>query len=261
MFALGLVLYELLTGVRPFKRDGELATLMAAIECVIEPPSAVIEMANDLDVLVMRALAKTPADRYPDARAFQLAIEDFLTQNQLLASSVQLSELMSTLFADRIAKESAAGAPLVELDAPPPEQTERPAMSTAPRTPKRRPVRSTSSSSMPEAPPRSVPTRKSTDRSWAAAPAPVVAAAAPTAAPVEKRGGRRWLAAVVLLAALGAGGGWWWQHGGGQLVMVSSRRSRRRWWWCCRRSRESASARWGRRRSLRRRREEIGSPW
>src|SRR5688500_10673044 len=40
IFALGLVLYELLTGVRPIKRETELATLQAALECKIEPPSA-----------------------------------------------------------------------------------------------------------------------------------------------------------------------------------------------------------------------------
>ena len=36
IFALGLVLYELLTGVRPLKRDSELATLQAALECTID---------------------------------------------------------------------------------------------------------------------------------------------------------------------------------------------------------------------------------
>ena len=75
LFALGLVLYELVTGVRPLKRDSELATLQAALECKIDPPSAVAEVPTELDGIVMRALAKAPDDRYASARQFAAALE------------------------------------------------------------------------------------------------------------------------------------------------------------------------------------------
>jgi serine/threonine protein kinase len=107
----GLVLYELLTGVRPLKRDSELATLQAALECNIEPPSKVADVPEDLDPVVMKALAKSADDRYRDARAFQMALEEVLVSQRWVASSVQLSELMSTLFADRIAEEAKLGHP------------------------------------------------------------------------------------------------------------------------------------------------------
>jgi len=210
VFALGLVLYELLTGVRPLKRDSDMATLMAAAECVIEPPSVAVEMSGELDEIVMRALAKSPADRYPDARAFHAAIEGYLTQKQLVASSVQLSELMHTLFAARLAEESVAGAPLpveVEVDAPTPTQRERPATSTAPRTPKRRPARAsrTTTGGMPEAPPRSAVPLKSKDRSWAA-PAPP----SPSHLPEKKAAGSGLLFAFIVIAAIGGTGWWFW---------------------------------------------------
>src|SRR5262245_6431898 len=111
LFALGLVLYELLTGVRPLKRDSELATLQAALECAIEPPSVVAEVPSELDDVVMRALAKAPDDRYRDASAFQMALEEFLIGQRLVATSVQISELMETLFAERRAEEARLGAP------------------------------------------------------------------------------------------------------------------------------------------------------
>ncbi len=111
VFAIGLVLYELLTGVRPLKRDSELATLQAALECAIDAPSVVAEVPVELDDVVMRALAKTPDDRYKDARAFQVALEEFLSAQRMVASSVQISELMETLFADRLAEEDKLGAP------------------------------------------------------------------------------------------------------------------------------------------------------
>ncbi|MEW5739148.1 MAG: serine/threonine-protein kinase [Myxococcota bacterium] len=111
IFALGLVLYELITGVRPLKRDSELATLQAALECKIELPSNVAEVPPDLDEVVMRALTKAPDDRYRDAREFQKALEQYLLSTKELATSVEVSELMEMLFADRLAEERRLGAP------------------------------------------------------------------------------------------------------------------------------------------------------
>jgi serine/threonine protein kinase len=111
IFALGLVLYELITGVRPLKRDSELATLQAALECKIDAPSAVAEVPHELDDIVMRALAKAPDDRYSDAREFSRAIEQFLLNAKELATSGEVSELMGALFADRLSEEARLGTP------------------------------------------------------------------------------------------------------------------------------------------------------
>jgi serine/threonine protein kinase len=109
IFAIGLVLYELLTGHRPLKRDSELATLQAAMECAIDPPSQVADVPEDMDAVVMRAIAKSADDRYRDARQFQMALEEILVGQRWVAGSVQISELMETLFADRLAEEKAQG--------------------------------------------------------------------------------------------------------------------------------------------------------
>ncbi len=111
LFALGLVLYELVTGVRPLKRDSELATLQAALECKIDPPSAVAEVPVELDAIVMRALAKAPDDRYVDAREFQRSLEQYLLNSKEMATSAEVSELMAALFADRLGEEARLGAP------------------------------------------------------------------------------------------------------------------------------------------------------
>ncbi|MFZ5469909.1 MAG: serine/threonine protein kinase [Myxococcota bacterium] len=111
IFALGLVLYELLTGVRPLKRDSELGTLQAALACAIEKPSAVADVPPELDGVVMAALAKATDDRYRDARAFQMALEELLVLQRWVATSVQVSELMSTLFSDRLQEEARLGRP------------------------------------------------------------------------------------------------------------------------------------------------------
>jgi serine/threonine protein kinase len=111
VFSIGLVLYELLTGVRPLKRDTELATLQAALECAIPPPSEVADVPPELDAVVMQALSKPIDSRYRDARQFQLALEELLVTQRWVASSVQVSELMEALFSDRLEEERRSGSP------------------------------------------------------------------------------------------------------------------------------------------------------
>ncbi|HVE85829.1 MAG TPA: protein kinase [Myxococcales bacterium] len=121
IFSAGLVLYELLTGVRPLQRSSEVATHVAAMECKIDPPSAVSETPSELDAVVMKALAKSPGDRYPDADAFQRAITKLCARKKWDAGESELSELMRILFADRLAEEGEGEAP-----PPPAEEPEAP---------------------------------------------------------------------------------------------------------------------------------------
>src|SRR4051812_22615795 len=115
IFALGVVLYELLTGTRLFKRANDIQTLNAVTECNVPPPSEVDEdIPKDLDAIVLKALAKEPQDRYEYAVHLQMALEEWLLRHQLPSSSVQLAGFMQELYAERLAEEKAAGQVLVE---------------------------------------------------------------------------------------------------------------------------------------------------
>jgi serine/threonine-protein kinase len=68
LYSVGIVLYELLTGKVPFTGDSPVEIAMKHISAAPEPPSALREdVPPDLDKIVLRALAKTPEDRYPSA--------------------------------------------------------------------------------------------------------------------------------------------------------------------------------------------------
>ncbi|MHB8872884.1 MAG: protein kinase domain-containing protein [Myxococcaceae bacterium] len=119
IFALGVVLYELLTGARLFKRSNDIQTLNAVTECAVAPPSQVnARVPADLDAVVMKALTKSPDDRYQEAVGLQMALEDWLLSHQLPSSPVHLASFMSEIYADRLAREAQEGKVLVEdLDA------------------------------------------------------------------------------------------------------------------------------------------------
>ena len=68
LYSVGVVLYELLTGVVPFSGDTPVEIAMKHLSAIPEPPSVKrAEVPRDLDLVVMRALAKDPAERYHSA--------------------------------------------------------------------------------------------------------------------------------------------------------------------------------------------------
>jgi serine/threonine-protein kinase len=68
LYSVGVVLYEMLTGQVPFTGDTPLEIAMKHLSEVPTPPSELRpEVPHDLDSVVLRALAKDPAERYQTA--------------------------------------------------------------------------------------------------------------------------------------------------------------------------------------------------
>src|SRR3989440_9132968 len=72
LYSVGVLLYELLTGVVPFSGDTPVEIAMKHLSSVPEAPSAHrAEIPHDLDMVVMRALAKDPSERYQSAEEME----------------------------------------------------------------------------------------------------------------------------------------------------------------------------------------------
>jgi serine/threonine-protein kinase len=68
LYSVGVLLYELLTGVAPYNGDTPVEIAMKHLSAVPEPPSTKRpEIPPELDAVVLRALAKSPDDRYQSA--------------------------------------------------------------------------------------------------------------------------------------------------------------------------------------------------
>jgi serine/threonine-protein kinase len=76
LYSLGVVLYELLTGKTPFEGDTPVEIAMKHLSNAPEPPSKLRpDIPRELDMVVLRALAKNPDDRYQSADEMEADLE------------------------------------------------------------------------------------------------------------------------------------------------------------------------------------------
>ncbi len=106
LFALGITLYEVTTGVRLFKRESEIETLHAVIECTVTAPSQLVPgYDEELEQIVMRALAHDPDERFATAGDLERALERFLVARGHPTGASALAAYMQDLFAEKLADE------------------------------------------------------------------------------------------------------------------------------------------------------------
>jgi serine/threonine-protein kinase len=102
VFALGVVLHELLTGERLFAGRSELSTLERVRSADVPPPSARRPgVPPGLDAVVLRALAREPEDRY----AWAGELRDALTPFAAPDAEAKLAAFLARAFADDLRRE------------------------------------------------------------------------------------------------------------------------------------------------------------
>ncbi|MBR2102001.1 MAG: serine/threonine protein kinase [Prevotella sp.] len=87
LYALGITLYELITGDNPYKSNNEVETLTRQIQKKL-PVSKDIPWA--LMKVLRKATAKEPANRYQSADEMKVALKDALAQGETLIDKVRI---------------------------------------------------------------------------------------------------------------------------------------------------------------------------
>jgi len=74
LYALGCVLYEMLTGHVPFRADTPIATMYRHVNEDAPPPSTIVPVESELEAIVMRCLEKDPKRRFASAAELEAAL-------------------------------------------------------------------------------------------------------------------------------------------------------------------------------------------
>lgn len=82
VFAMGIVIWEMLTSQMAYNADNVAQLLSAVRKAAIPPPSTVRpEIMPELDQIVMKALARKPEKRYQNAHELQVDLTKYLSNN------------------------------------------------------------------------------------------------------------------------------------------------------------------------------------
>ena len=118
LYSTGIVLFELLTGEVPFTGDSPVEIAMKHLgETPPVPSDLRADVPDDLDLVVVRALAKEPADRYQSAAAFDADLETVARGGRVAAETAEAATMV-------LAGEATAATQIARR--PPPPQYEPP---------------------------------------------------------------------------------------------------------------------------------------
>lgn len=107
LFALGIVLYEAVTGERLFTGNDEISILEKVRKAAVPPPTQFNPATpSELESILKKAMAKEPEHRYQTASEMEMALEDLITKKGYAFSSLSLSHYMQALFAEEILKDT-----------------------------------------------------------------------------------------------------------------------------------------------------------
>ncbi|MBJ70868.1 MAG: hypothetical protein CMN31_05930 [Sandaracinus sp.] len=103
VFALGVCLFEALTGRRLYRRESEFATLKAILE---EPAPSLLKhlptAPATLDKILRKALAKDKARRHASAAELQHELEEFLARRGRHVGTAAIRDYLAPRFADEL---------------------------------------------------------------------------------------------------------------------------------------------------------------
>jgi len=103
IFALGIILFELCTSRRLFRRANTFETYEAIIKCEVPDPRSVNpNVSEKVAAVILKALAKNRDERYPTAEAMQEALELAMRRSGIRGSAMDLSRFIESNFADQV---------------------------------------------------------------------------------------------------------------------------------------------------------------
>jgi serine/threonine protein kinase len=125
IFSLGIVLYEMLTLERLFLGESDFDTLEKIRKVEMSPPSLYNpNIPDELEEIVLKALAQDPDDRFQSTGAFAEALERFMRNQDYYYKNTDLADFMKDAFREDLEFEQKKLEYFRDLDLQPPNQEE-----------------------------------------------------------------------------------------------------------------------------------------
>jgi serine/threonine-protein kinase len=133
IYTAGVMLYEMAVGEVPFRKRSPIASMTAHLTEEPPPPRSSKPdrgISPSLETVILRALAKSPADRYPNARAFAEALASARDEPRVIAvrrdSDESIAESDTDLHVTTSSLEHSPTLPADEAMEPRPPRTSKP---------------------------------------------------------------------------------------------------------------------------------------
>jgi eukaryotic-like serine/threonine-protein kinase len=119
VFAIGVCLYELLTGERLFVGESDFQVLEKVRKAEVLPPSTYNrKIPEALERIVLKALAKDPSERFQYASELADELQRFLITSDSIFSRKDLMQYMKSTFAEEVERERARMSEYADIKAP-----------------------------------------------------------------------------------------------------------------------------------------------
>jgi len=80
LYSLGIVLYELIVGRKPYMADTPVAVMLKQVnEALPRPRNFIPDLPQDVENVLIKALEKNPENRFPDMETFRVRLESLLS--------------------------------------------------------------------------------------------------------------------------------------------------------------------------------------
>ncbi len=94
LYSLGVVLYEMITGHRPYTSDTPAGVLLKQVsEPLPLPKQYVPNLPHSVEAVLLKVLAREPRDRYPDMRSFTDELQNLLDGVEVTATTIATKRL------------------------------------------------------------------------------------------------------------------------------------------------------------------------
>jgi serine/threonine protein kinase len=112
MYSLGVVLYEMITGHRPYTSDTPAGILLKQVSEPLPLPNEYIpNLPKNIEAVLLKVLARGPSNRYPDMHSFITELQDLLEGREVSALTTKAEQLREQMIG-KVEKSRSTASPL-----------------------------------------------------------------------------------------------------------------------------------------------------